>query len=84
MSSLNMGSGEAAPWVPVVLSLARELWVLRDRYRVMEEILTARGQLPPGSIDSHEPSPEAHAAIDRECRAFVEGLIAAMHQKSGT
>ncbi len=68
------GAGEER-WVPALLSLARELWVLKDRQRIVEERLAARGVLVPAEIEAWQPTPEQQARIDRECRAFVDRLM---------
>jgi hypothetical protein len=65
-----------------MLALARELWVVKDRQRVMEELLAASGHLPAGAIDACEPSADAQAGIDRECRMFVDGLMEAMQREA--
>jgi hypothetical protein len=61
-------------WVPALLTLARELWVLRDRQRVLEELLAARGVVAPGEADAWQPDEARQAAIDAECQAFVQRL----------
>jgi hypothetical protein len=69
---------EIARWSPVVLALARELWVVRDRVRAMEQLLTAHGTLAAGEIDRHQPSTEQQAQLDHDCEAFVARLVAEM------
>jgi hypothetical protein len=62
-------------WVAALLSLAREVWVLKDRQRIVEERLAARGVLVPAEIEAWQPTPEQQAVLDRECRAFVDRLV---------
>ncbi len=58
----------------VVLSLATEVYVLRDRLRAMEARLVESGALAPNALDA-EPSAEelAASAVDRD--AFVAHLM---------
>ena len=58
----------------VVMALATEVYVLRDRLRAMEALLAERGVIDEGALDA-EPNPEAIArsAADRE--AFVAHLM---------
>jgi hypothetical protein len=63
-------------WVPALLTMARELWVLKDRQRVLEELLAAKGVVAPGEADAWQPDPGRQAAIDGECQAFVQRLVA--------
>lgn len=65
-------------WSPVVLALARELWVVRDRVRVMEALLTDRGILAANAIDHYQPTTEQQARLDQDCEAFLSQLIAQM------
>ena len=65
-------------WSPVVLALARELWVVRDRVRVMEAMLTDRGILAVNALDNYQPTTEQQTRLDEECEAFLSQLIAQM------
>ena len=58
----------------VVMALATEVYVLRDRVRALESQLTERGVIEAGALDA-EPDPEtlARSAADRE--AFVAHLM---------
>lgn len=57
------------------LTLARELWVLRDRQRVLEAVLARRGLLDADEIARYAPSADEQAALERECREFVAALF---------
>jgi hypothetical protein len=50
-------------WSPVVLALARELWVVRDRVRVMEAMLIDRGILAVNAIDNYQPTTEPRCGM---------------------
>jgi hypothetical protein len=67
-----------ARWTPVVLALARELWVLRDRVRVLECVLAARGALAADEIDQYQPNETQQLQLDRDCEAFVARLVEEM------
>lgn len=75
MNELGTG-GQHERWVPAMLALARELWVMRDRQRVLEQLLAERGVLPAGAADQWQPDDSQQAAIDAECRRFVQSLVA--------
>jgi hypothetical protein len=91
MSSAAAGAPRLGPRFPAdaetapyraMLTLARELWVLRDRQRVLEALLAARGIATPAEIDAYEPPEELRAQLERECRAFVDALTADLGLKS--
>jgi hypothetical protein len=67
----------------VVMALATEVYVLRDRLRAMEAHLAATGTLAEGALDA-EPSPEerANSAADRD--AFVQHLMGHLKGKQVT
>lgn len=71
------GGGEER-WVPALLAMARELWVLRDRQRALEALLAAKGVVAPGETETWQPDEAAQQAIDAECQAFVQRLVAEM------
>ncbi len=59
-----------------VLTLARELWIVRDRQRVLEALLQSRGITHPGEIDDWELPATLQAELDAQCRAFVAAIMA--------
>lgn len=58
----------------VVMALATEVYVLRDRLRAMENHLAESGVLAKGALDA-EPSPEERAAVAEDRDAFVRHLM---------
>jgi hypothetical protein len=55
-----------------ILSLSRELWVLKDRQIIMEAMLEARGLVL--DLDGYQPGPELAAKLARERDAFLSSL----------
>ena len=58
----------------VVMALAMEHAVLRDRFRALESQLEDAGRLDRDALDA-PPSPEELARISSEQSAFVEALL---------
>lgn len=58
----------------VIMALATEVYVLRDRLRALEGELASRGIVPKGALDA-EPAPEAAAAAAADRAAFVAHLL---------
>ena len=58
----------------VVMALATEVYVLRDRTRALEAQLAARGLLDGAALDA-EPDVAARALIRADRDAFVEHLM---------
>jgi hypothetical protein len=59
----------------VVLALGAELWVQRERLRVIEQLLAEKGSISSEMIEQHRPSDEERerTRIDRD--AFVERIF---------
>lgn len=58
----------------VIMALATEVYVLRDRLRALEDELAARGLVPNEALDA-EPDPAALAASAPDRAAFVAHLL---------
>ena len=58
----------------VVMALATEVYVLRDRTHALEKLLTDKGMIEPGALDAEPDAPAlAETAADRD--AFVAHLM---------
>ena len=59
----------------MVMTLAAELHVTRDRLACLEAVLEGQGALRPGALDAFRPTPAQAARLDEDRRAFVAELI---------
>ena len=59
----------------MVMTLAAELHVTRDRLACLEAVLEEQGALRPGALDGFRPTPAQAARLDEERRAFVAELM---------
>ncbi len=55
--------------------MARELWVVKDRQRVLETLLAQHGILAPDAVTAWQPDAAIQAELDRECRAYLDRLL---------
>lgn len=62
----------------VVMELAGELYVARDRLRTLEILLQQRGTLSVADLDSYRPSPEEHSQRLAERDAFIQRILRPM------
>jgi hypothetical protein len=58
----------------VVMALASEVYVLRDRQRALERLLDEQGSISRADLD-REPTPEDVQADDEDRKRFVAGLM---------
>ena len=61
-----------------LLVLARELWVLKDRQRVLEALLAENGLVAPGAVRDHQPGPALAAELEIERIRYTNALMAAL------
>jgi len=60
------------------VSMAGELWIVKDRLAVLERVLEKHGIPAPSSVDRYEPEPEFRASLDAERRAWVRRIVGAL------
>ena len=59
----------------VIMGLAEELYVTRDRLRVMERVLESRGALDRNELDRWKPDPDQQDEILRDRDAFIQAIL---------
>lgn len=64
--------------IAVTLELGSELWVQRERMRVIERLLAERGVVTAAAIEQYHSTPEESARAQLERDAFVNRLYAAL------
>jgi hypothetical protein len=66
----------------MILELASEVWVQRDRLEIIEHFLDERGQVTRADIDEYVPTDETKDALAAGRRQFVERLLSAAQHGS--
>lgn len=61
--------------VNMLMELAAQVWVNRERMAALEAVLEARGGLDPDAVEAYRPTPERAAALREERDRFVAGLL---------
>jgi hypothetical protein len=59
----------------VVMALAGEVWVLRDRVKCLETLLVRGGSLQDGALDAYKPTVEQTKDMAADRDAFVAHLM---------
>jgi len=62
--------------VGMIMTLAAELYVTRDRLTVLERTLTARGLLEPNELDDYQPNSDTLLVDGADREAFTAALMA--------
>jgi len=55
----------------IVLSLGNEVYVLRDRLRVIEKMLETKGAISRADIEAYKPTPEEEEEIRKDRDEFM-------------
>lgn len=66
------------PVAKLALTLAKELWMLRDRQLMLEDALARKGIDVAELIDRHPPQGNAAKAIEADRKRFVGEVLAAL------
>lgn len=61
-----------------VLALARELWVVRDRQMVLEQVLADHGIAAAQAVDGFTPDADFRARLDAERDRLIEAVAGAL------
>jgi hypothetical protein len=59
----------------MVLALAEEVSVLRDRLDTIERLTQAKGLLAQAEIDAYQPDPQAAAERDQQRAAYIARIL---------
>jgi hypothetical protein len=61
-----------------VIGLARELWVLTDRFTIMEKVMAARGVDLAAEIDAYQPDTAVQAELSAKRARLMRTILAAL------
>lgn len=67
----------------MLMSLASEHWVLRERVHLLERLLTDKGVLTADELDALQPDAEMDQALDAESFAFIQSIVASAQNIEG-
>lgn len=61
--------------VALIMTLAAELYVVKDRQRALEIVLQQQGILHAGALDHYVPDEAERARLEAERKAYVDSLM---------
>lgn len=68
--------------IAVTLELGAEIWVLRERQRVMEQLLSQHGKVTTEMIEQHQPGEDELARSKAARDEFVNRVYAAFARET--
>jgi hypothetical protein len=63
------------------VSLLGELWIIKDRQAVLEELLGKRGMITADEVERYEPEGEFKNRLDAERREWIARAVGALFRK---
>ena len=63
-----------------VITLAKELWVMKDRQRVLEAALADKDIVTSDLLDGWEPDDALQAALEHDRAALIDSLLKALER----
>ncbi|MBT8422363.1 MAG: hypothetical protein KJP03_04515 [Gammaproteobacteria bacterium] len=64
-----------------LITLAQELWVVKDRQRVLEAALAENGITTSELLDGWEPDAALSATLEKDRAALIDSLLNALEQR---
>ena len=58
-----------------LVSMARELWVAKDRQKILEAALVDAGVIQSDTIDGYQPKEKLRKELEIERKQLIDGLI---------
>ena len=65
-----------------LMTLTQELWVLKDRQRVLEALLADAGIVTPETINRFEPDAALSEQLSGERRALIDAVLGALQSSA--
>mgnify|MGYP003403898351 FL=1 len=65
----------SAPLLQAISALAEQVWILRDRERVLEEVLARHGLDVREEVTRFQPDAAMTRALDEERRTFINAVL---------
>ena len=64
-----------------LINLTRELWVVKDRVRILEAALVEAGTLAPDAVDRLQPDPHLAQTLEAERGQLINAVLAALETR---
>jgi hypothetical protein len=83
MTASNLRPNDMDKLGEALITLAQELWVIKDRQRILETALADAGILAADAIDRFQPDAALAGQLEEERRRFIDALIESLVHPSG-
>jgi hypothetical protein len=80
MSTNNLRPEDLDRLGQALITLSKELWVVKDRVRLLEATLTDAGVLLPNAVDQLQPDAALQAELGKERTQLIEQVLGALER----
>ncbi len=80
MSTQNLRPDDLDRLGQALITLTKELWVTKDRLRILEAALANSGVIAPGAVDGFQPDDELLKLLDKDREQLIEQVLGALEQ----
>jgi hypothetical protein len=81
MSANNLRPEDIDKLGQAVLTLTKELWVVKDRLRVLEAALTEAGAMAPDAAETYQPDEALTELLGKERAQLIEQVLGALNSE---
>jgi len=74
-ADLNLGPADIERLGQALITLTKELWILKDRQRILEAALAEAGIVTREAIDAWQPDDALRDELGGERRRLIDGII---------
>jgi hypothetical protein len=80
MSSNNLRPEDIDRLGQALITLTKELWVVKDRVRVLETVLADAGVVTPDAVDTFQPDEALQEILDKDRAQLIEQVLGALER----
>jgi hypothetical protein len=78
MSDAQLNADDLDQLGKAILSLTEELWVMKDRQRVLESLLAEAGFIGKNAVDAHQPDDTLARQLSEDRQQLLDNVVGAL------
>jgi hypothetical protein len=78
MSEHNLRAEDLDRLGQAIITMTKELWVVKDRVRILEAALAEAGVLVPDAVDKFQPGEELAQSLSADRALLIEHVLGAL------
>lgn len=78
MSENNLRTEDLDRLGQALITLTKELWVVKDRVRILEATLADAGVVPPDAVDRFQPDAQLSTALSTDRALLIQQVLGAL------